>query len=112
MAGTAPSAKADWYCGPGWFLYYGRRVPYTYYYGPGINFWWEPTYHHHHHYGGRYYDYGGHDHDHHHGHGHGHGHGPGAQPQIEGPYTAFASSRSLNFWILPVEVLGSSTNTT
>jgi len=28
------------------------------------------------------------------------------------PYTAFASSRSLNFWILPVEVLGRSTNTT
>jgi len=28
------------------------------------------------------------------------------------PYTPFANSRSLNFWILPVEVLGRSTNTT
>ena len=81
MASTAPSAKADWYCGPGWFLYHGRCVPYGYYYGPGISFGWGPTYHHHHHhYGGRYYHHGGHKHGHHHGHGdgkHGHGHGHG-----------------------------------
>jgi hypothetical protein len=40
----------------------------------------------------------------------------GAKEQIEintgGAHTSFAMSRSLNFWILPVEVFGNSANTT
>ena len=33
-------------------------------------------------------------------------------PQIAKSHTSFAMSRSLNFWILPVDVFGSSANTT
>ena len=34
------------------------------------------------------------------------------ETNIGGAHTSFAMSRSLNFWILPVEVFGSSANTT
>ena len=38
---------------------------------------------------------------------------PARKPELlPSAHTAFARSRSLNFWILPVEVLGSSMNTT
>jgi hypothetical protein len=99
MAVAAPAAKADYHCGPGWFLYYGRCVPYGYGYGyggPGISLYWGPTYRHYrHHYDyddwnrhyGRYHPHG-HAHYHYshahrggpHGHAHahrggGHGHG-------------------------------------
>ncbi len=38
---------------------------------------------------------------------------PGYSPQIVGGfYASFAISRSLNFWILPVDVFGSSVKTT
>jgi hypothetical protein len=56
MAVAAPAAKADYHCGPGWFLYYGRCVPYGYGYGyggPGISLYWGPTYRHYRH----HYDY-------------------------------------------------------
>ena len=109
MAVALPAAKADYYCGPGWFLYYGRCVPYGYGYGyggPGILSYWGPTYrHYHHHYDyddwhrhyGRYHPHGhahyhyshahrggphGHAHVHRgggHGHGHGHAHRGGGR---------------------------------
>ncbi|MGH6865866.1 MAG: hypothetical protein ACREDO_06820 [Methyloceanibacter sp.] len=69
-AGTAALAKPetptdvvdiDYYCGPGWFLYYGRCVPYgsAYYSYGGPSFSWGPTYRH------RHYRY---DDDHHYKH--------------------------------------------
>jgi hypothetical protein len=38
-------------------------------------------------------------------------HAPSAA-RLSTPHTSFAMSRSLNFWILPVEVFGNSANTT